>query len=104
MSKEKEVKTTVVSFELTQEEDYKHKSKWYIVNAMGEAVYYHCRDRSAAQKQCDSDYGGKYKIRAASDSKGSGETLGARGSVNSKSRSGSYTQRIYSNQGEVMCN
>jgi len=98
MSKEKEVKTTVVSFELTQEEDYKHKSKWYIVNAMGEVIYYHCRDRAAAQKQCDSDYGGKYKIRAASDSKSSGE-ISCRGFTNSKSMAGTRLVNIRNKQG-----
>lgn len=99
MSKEKEVKTTVVSFELTQEEDYKHPSKWYIVDALGNAVYFHSRDRAIVQQECDKIYGkGKYKIRAASDSKGGG-TQSAVGRINSKSRSGTYTKNLMQSQG-----
>lgn len=98
MSKEKEVKKTVVSFELTQEEDYKHRSKWYIVNAMGEYIYFHIRDRVAAQQAADKEYGGRYKIRAASDSKGSGE-ISCRASMNSKSHAGAKLVSIRNSQG-----
>lgn len=100
MSKEKEVKTTVVSFEVYSEEEFSHPSGYFVVDCLGNRVYYHSRDRGICQQEVDKDYGkGKYSVKATKDSKGSGETLGARGSVNSKSRSGSYTQRIYSNQG-----
>lgn len=41
-------------------------AKYYIVNAMGDAVYYRTRSRQAAQDLADKDYGtDKYRIRVA---------------------------------------
>jgi len=100
MSKQKEIQKTVVSYEVYSEEGFSHPSTFFIVDCLGNNVYYHTRDRKVAQEEVDKDYGkGKYSVKATKESKGSGNTLGARGSVNSKSRSGSYTQKIYSNQG-----
>lgn len=46
---------------------------WYIVNALGEKVYFCTKDGLLAQKMCDSYYGkGKYKVRNSSGFKSSG--------------------------------
>lgn len=45
------------------------KSNWYILDAMGNRVYYLTRNRADAQRQADEDYDGRYKIRAVKDQK-----------------------------------
>jgi hypothetical protein len=46
------------------------KSNWYILDALGNRVYYLTRNRADAQKQADLDYGkGRYTIRAVKDQK-----------------------------------
>ncbi|MGL5012958.1 MAG: hypothetical protein ACRC6V_01540 [Bacteroidales bacterium] len=45
------------------------KSNWYILDALGNRVYYLTRNRADAQKQADLDYNGIYKIRAVKDQK-----------------------------------
>jgi len=45
------------------------KSNWYILDALGNRVYYLTRNRADAQKQADLDYQGKYKVRAVKDQK-----------------------------------
>lgn len=45
------------------------KSNWYILDALGNRVYYLTRNRADAQRQADLDYDGKYKIRAVKDQK-----------------------------------
>lgn len=95
----KKMKITVVSPEQMQEEGFRNPSKYYFVNALGECVFLHTRDRQEATQYVKDEYGGKYNIRTSSDSKSSSETLGARASINNKSRSGSYTQRVHANQG-----
>lgn len=45
------------------------KSNWYILDALGNRVYYLTRNRADAQRQADLDYQGKYKIRAVKDQK-----------------------------------
>ena len=45
------------------------KSNWYILDAMGNRVYYLTRNRADAQRQADLDYDGRYKIRAVKDQK-----------------------------------
>ena len=44
-------------------------SNWYILDALGNRVYYLTRNRADAQKQADLDYNGMYKIRAVKDQK-----------------------------------
>lgn len=96
----KEIQKTVIGYEVYSEEEFSHPSSYFIVDCLGNRVYYKSRDRALVQQEVDKEYGkGKYAVKAAKTEKGSGETLGARASVNSKSRSGSYTQRIYSSQG-----
>ena len=46
-------------------------SNLYIINAMGDRVFFKTKDRAAAQKQADLDWGkGKYTIRVVKDMKG----------------------------------
>jgi len=46
-------------------------SNFYVFISTGDRVYYMTRDRAAAQKQADEDWGkGKYKIRVVRDLKG----------------------------------
>lgn len=45
------------------------KSNWYIVDALGNRVYYLTRNRADAQRQADLDYDGKYTVRAVKDQK-----------------------------------
>ena len=46
------------------------KSNWYILDALGNRVYYLTRNRADAQRQADEDYGkGRYTIRAVKDQK-----------------------------------
>lgn len=46
------------------------KSNWYIVDALGNRVYYLTKNRADAQRQADEDYGkGRYTIRAVKDQK-----------------------------------
>lgn len=95
----KKMKITVVSPEQMQEEGFKNPSKFFIVDAMGNYVFMSTRDRAEAIAYVKEEYGGKYNVRTSSDSKSSSDTLGARASINNKSRSGSYTQRVHANQG-----
>ena len=45
------------------------KSNWYIVDALGNRVFYLTRNRADAQRQADEDYDGKYTIRSVKDQK-----------------------------------
>ena len=46
------------------------KSNWYILDALGNRVYYLTRNRADAQKAADEMYGkGRYTIRAVKDQK-----------------------------------
>lgn len=92
-------KTTCIPYQETQEEDFKHPSKFYILNALGDAVYFHTSSRDKAQEEVDKEYGkGKYKVRLTKMSSGS-EKITVRGSVNSKSRAGSNYKNICNRQG-----
>lgn len=45
--------------------DFKPPSQFFIVNALGEGVYFHTRSRAKAQQVCNDIYGeGKYLVRA----------------------------------------
>jgi hypothetical protein len=83
------MKITVVSQqEFDEAEDFKGPAKWYFINALGDRVYVHCRERSKAIQYVKDEYGGRYTIRTESQEKCS-ENLTARGYMNSKSRQGS---------------
>ena len=87
MSK-KDMKISVVSYQQTQEEDFKAPAKWYFVSATGDWVFIHCRNRKDAISYVNSQWNGKYNIRCSTQDKGSGE-ISAKGYMNSKSRAGS---------------
>jgi hypothetical protein len=45
--------------------DFKPPSQFFIVNALGEGVYFHTRSRAKAQQVCDEIFNkGKYLVRA----------------------------------------
>ncbi len=94
------MKITVVPWEDTLDEFYKHKSNYFIIDALNQFVYFHCAERSNAQEECDLQFGkGKYTIRTNKMSKSSGE-ISCRGSMNSKSLSGSRLVSIRNSQGK----
>lgn len=98
----KEIKTTTISFTEKNEEGFKDPSKWFIMNCLGEYIYFHKRSREDAQKQCNELYGvGKYKVIASSNEK-SGGNLSCRGSLNSKSMAGQRMNSIRNSQGRGM--
>lgn len=96
----KKMKTTVVPFnQMQEEEEFKHKTKYYIVNAMGDHVYFHCRERKDAQLACDQEYGkGFYSVKTTSTEKGGGN-ISCRGFSNNKSMAGQRLVSITKNQG-----
>ena len=62
MSKEMEV--LHVSEEERMDDNFKPPSRFYIVNAMGEGVYFKTHSRSKAREKADELYGaGKYSLR-----------------------------------------
>ena len=96
--KKPKIEITEVDYQDTQEEGYRHKSKFYIQNSLGNYVYFHCKDRLEAQKKCDDMYGkGWYTIRSSGTEKSG--NISVRGSTNSKSRSGAYMKQINNSQG-----
>ena len=46
-----------------------NKSNFYIINALGEYIFYLTRNRADAQMQANLDYDGRYTIRTVKDSK-----------------------------------
>lgn len=44
-------------------------SNFYIIDALGNRVFYKTRNRAEAQRQANEDYDGKYLIRAVKDQK-----------------------------------
>ena len=84
----KEIKTTVLEeneLEVWDEElgqfVINYPSSYYIINSLGQSVFYHCRSRADAQRACDETYGkGFYTVRQAKGGKGSGE-VSARGTT-----------------------
>ena len=56
----------------SQEYVFTPKSKYYIIDALGNYNFYHCRDRLKAQQEVDNTFGkGKYSIRVAKNDLGS---------------------------------
>lgn len=58
-------KITTISEEDRFEDETKHPSKFFIINAFGEAIYFHTRSRLTAQQWCDKIYNRKdfFKVR-----------------------------------------
>lgn len=60
------IKGITVPAEERYKSDFRDPAKYYIVNAVGDAVYYSTRSRQKAQELADEDWGkGKYTIRVA---------------------------------------
>lgn len=51
---------------------FKHPSKFYFVDALGQYIYVHTRDRQKVVEYIKENYGGRYIVRTAKESKGSG--------------------------------
>lgn len=73
-----DVKVTLVdSSEIERyEEDegftFKHPAKYYFVNALGQHIYIHTRDMKVAVEYVKEHYDGKYTVRTAKQSAGTG--------------------------------
>tara|TARA_R110000744_G_C19371770_1_gene563129 strand:- start:11044 stop:11328 length:285 start_codon:yes stop_codon:yes gene_type:complete len=74
MSK-KEIKTSIVEYNDSTDEDFHPPAKWHIVNSLGQLVFIHVRTRESAQKYVDEEYGkGFFTVKTLSlDKSGSGE-------------------------------
>ena len=93
----KKMKITVVSPEQMQEEGFRSPAKFFIIDALGMAVFLHTRDRQEATQYVKDEYGGKYNIRTSSDEKVKGE-VSCRGFANSRSRAGTSYKNILNKQ------
>lgn len=79
---------SVLSYEEFIDDDYPKPAKWWVRSAMGDYYFFHCRERSSAQEQCDDYFGkGRYKVNTSTMSKSS-DSQSAVGRINSKSRAG----------------
>lgn len=95
----KEMKITVVPPEVFSEEDYREPSRYFCVSATGDRFYFHTADRAKAQEECDKQFSkGKYTIRTDKMQKGGEITV--RGSMNSRSRAGTYIKNLHEGQGK----
>ena len=91
--------TSITEQERENTEDFKHIAKWYIIDAMGDTVYFRKRERKDAQAICDEMYGkGKYTIKTSGIDKGK-EGVTCKGYLNSKSLAGQRMMTIRNNQG-----
>ena len=77
----KEIQRVVVSeneYEIWSEDEQKFvinsPSNFYIINAIGEKVFYLTRDRAIAQKEANEDYDSKYTIRTVKNVKTKSKT------------------------------
>ena len=61
---EKKIEIITVSQEERMDDDFKPPTSLFIINAMGEGVYFKTRSRPLAQAEADHIYGaGKYTVR-----------------------------------------
>lgn len=68
------IKITEISLDEMKQDDFKAPSKFYFVNALGIAIFIHCRERWTAEKYITDNYGkGFYKLRTASIEKPKGD-------------------------------
>ena len=64
MKKEAQIEVIYVPEDEYNAEDFKPPASFFILNALGEGVYFKTRSRSKAQVECDLIYGvGKYSVR-----------------------------------------
>lgn len=60
-----DTKTTIITEEQRFDDETRHPSKYFVVNAFGEGVYFHTRSRLQAQQWANTLYGkGFYSVRA----------------------------------------
>lgn len=58
--------TITVPYEEREDDEFKHPTTYYILNASMDGVYFKTRDRIKAQELADKIYGkGKYTVRKA---------------------------------------
>ncbi len=71
MSKDKELKTTIITYDASMELAFNPPAAYYFRMATGDLCFIHTRIRQDAQAYCDEFTGvkGKYKIIAAKDVK-----------------------------------
>lgn len=61
---EKKIEIITVSQEERMDDDFKPPTSLFIINAMGDGVYFKTRNRQQAQLEADRIYGaGKYTVR-----------------------------------------
>lgn len=59
------IKSITIDPEEIEKEQFRSPSNFYILNALGEYVFYQTRSRATAQQWADEEYGiGKYKVRS----------------------------------------
>ena len=69
-----EQKITVMTYEEVSVFGFEAPATFFIVNALGQYIFIHTRDRAKAQKYVDSEYGkGKYTVKTAKMSMKSGK-------------------------------
>ena len=68
------MKITVVEQSELTKDDFKAPSKYYFINALGQAVFLHARARGDAEAYIKEEYGsGFYKLRTSSLDKPKGD-------------------------------
>lgn len=68
-----EQKITVMTYEEVSVFGFEAPATFFIVNALGQYVFIHTRDRAKAQSYIDSEYGkGKYTVKTAKMAQKSG--------------------------------
>lgn len=67
-------KITVLKYEDVTAFEFEAPATFYIVNALGDYIFIHTRDRAKAQSYVDGEYGkGKYPVKTAKMAQKSGE-------------------------------
>lgn len=66
MTKEKDIKVSIITYEQYTDYEYIDVANYFIVSALQEYVYFHTNDRAAAQAKCNEMFGiGKYSVKAS---------------------------------------
>jgi len=74
MNKSVVLKTTVVTFEQYTALDFNPPATFFIMNALGEYIFIHTRERLKAQTWVDEHYGkGQYTVKASKLQRGKGD-------------------------------
>lgn len=70
MTKEKEIKVSIITYEQYTDYEYIDIANYFIVSALQEYVYFHTNDRATAQAKCNEMFGvSKYTVKASKISK-----------------------------------